>query len=80
MTIYDIQAMDENQDGEVQRSEFLAFMLVALNKVDKEEIAEIMSLFDKLDVSKSGTIDIKDMVISRSMIFRGVLDDSADGP
>ncbi len=76
MTIYDMQAMDENNDGEVQESEFLAFMLVALNKVNKEEIAEIMSLFDRLDVSKSGTIDMKDLVVSKSEIFRGVLGDS----
>ncbi|GAX21292.1 potassium channel subfamily K member 16 [Fistulifera solaris] len=76
MTIYDMQAMDENNDGEVQESEFLAFMLVALNKVNKDEITEIMSLFDRLDVSKSGTIDMKDLVVSKAEIFRGVLGDS----
>lgn len=80
MSIYDMHAMDENHDGEVQQSEFLAFMLVALNKVDKEEITEIMSLFEKLDVSRSGSIDIKDLVVSRSRIFRGALDASTDGP
>lgn len=76
MTIYDMQAMDENNDGEVQKSEFLAFMLVALNKVDQEDITEIMSLFDKLDVSKTGSIGMKDLAVSRSMIFRDVLGDS----
>ncbi len=76
MTIYDMQAMDENNDGEVQESEFLAFMLVALNKVNREEIAEIMSLFDRLDVSKSGTIDMIDLFVSKSVIFRGVFGDS----
>lgn len=51
-------------------------MLVALKKVDKEEVSEIMSLFDKLDVSKTGSISKKDLIVSRSMVFKSVMGDS----
>lgn len=41
MTLADLERMDTNRDGVVQRDEFLTFMLVALRKVDQEDIDEV---------------------------------------
>lgn len=48
--IGDLYAMDMNCDGKVSRGEFLAYMLVSMDKVDKETIDNIFALFDKFDV------------------------------
>jgi len=43
--------------------EFLAYMLVALQKVDQEDVDEISELFHKLDVTKNNCLskdDLKD--------------------
>jgi hypothetical protein len=65
MTLNDLQMMDTNTDGMVQKDEFLAFMLVALQKVDKSDIDSLLELFDHLDVSKTGTVT-KDDVLNGS--------------
>ncbi len=62
MTLGDLQKMDTSQDGKVDPGEFLSYMLVAMQKVEKEEIDEIMDLFRKLDKSNTGTIDKEDLV------------------
>lgn len=36
LTLSDIEAMDEDNDDEVSQVEFLTFMLVAMQKVDRE--------------------------------------------
>jgi hypothetical protein len=35
-TLRDLEVMDTNGDGKVTRAEFLEFMLIAMNKVDKD--------------------------------------------
>jgi hypothetical protein len=62
MTLSDLDVIDTNNDGGVSKNEFLSFMLVALQKVEKEEIDEIMTLFRKLDKSNTGTIDKGDLI------------------
>jgi len=44
-------------------AEFLSFMLVAMQKVDKESVDEIKALFNKLDVDNSGTLSKDDLKI-----------------
>jgi hypothetical protein len=61
MTLADIQAMDYDCDSRVSPDEFLRYMLVALQKVDKEDIDEIMAVFEKLDMGKSGYIEKEDI-------------------
>jgi hypothetical protein len=62
MTLGDLVKMDTNLDGKVDPGEFLSYMLVAMQKVEKEEIDEIMELFNKLDRSNTGVIDREDLV------------------
>ena len=64
MTLMDLKVMDDNNDGRVSPGEFLSYVLVALQKVDKEDIAEVMKIFHKLDKSKTGFIDKEDLVVA----------------
>lgn len=49
MTISDLQTIDVNKDGTVSKDEFLRFMLVTLQKVEQEDLDEIVNLFHSLD-------------------------------
>jgi Ca2+-binding EF-hand superfamily protein len=53
--------MDVNKDGLVSKDEFLKFMLVALQKVDKESLDDLCRVFDSLYVSLSGMIGKEDL-------------------
>lgn len=57
----DLANMDANQDGSVEWGEFLGFMLIAMQKVDDEEIAELREVFDKLDITKTGRLNKEDI-------------------
>ena len=62
MTLSDLEVIDTSNNGRVSENEFLIYMLAALQKVEKEEIEEIMTLFRKLDKSNTGTIDKGDLI------------------
>jgi hypothetical protein len=61
MTLGDLQKMDTSKNGKVGPGEFLSYMLVAMQKVEKEEIDEIMDMFKKLDRSNTGAINKEDL-------------------
>mmetsp|Transcript_2455 Transcript_2455/g.5206 ORF Transcript_2455/g.5206 Transcript_2455/m.5206 type:complete len:335 (+) Transcript_2455:169-1173(+) len=61
LTLADINTMDADSDGQVDKAEFLSYMLVTLQRVDKEEIDNLLKLFDQLDVDKSGTLSADDL-------------------
>jgi len=62
ITQLDLQIMDADKNGMVSMDEFLAFMLVALQKVDKETIDELRVLFKSLDVTQNGSLDKDDLI------------------
>ena len=49
------------QSGHVDLGEFLSFMLIAIQKVDKEDIDELKTLFHSLDKDKSGALNGDDL-------------------
>ena len=65
LTIHDIHAMGTEKMGKVSQMEFLQYMLIALKKVDKETLRDITTLFDKLDVGKSGYLETSDLSVRR---------------
>jgi hypothetical protein len=62
LTLCDLRNMDTDADGQVNREEFLCFMLVALQKVDRATIDELKGIFDTLDTNKNGVLDESDLV------------------
>jgi hypothetical protein len=63
LTKADLDNMDVNKDGEVCWGEFLSFMLVAMQKVDENDVAQLREVFDRLDVTKTGFLDKNDLRI-----------------
>lgn len=61
LTLSDLKRLDTDKDGSVDKAEFLTYMLVALQKVEKEDIDEIMGVFDRLDIDKSGNLTADDL-------------------
>jgi len=61
VTMEVIQAIDEDKSGEIERAEFLAYMLVHMGKVESKDISQINNLFDKLDADGGGTLDVNDL-------------------
>lgn len=63
LTLCDLQTMDTNRDGNVNRAEFVTFMLVALQKVSKEDMDGISTLFHRLDRTHTGYLSKHDLVV-----------------
>jgi len=63
LTLSDLAIMDTDGDGEVSLAEFLYFMLVAMQKVDKESLDELKNLFQSLDADNSGSLQKEDLLI-----------------
>lgn len=61
LTMEDIHILDGDGNGEVSRAEFLEFMLVAMNEVDKELLDQLKKHFQRLDVDGSGSITKADL-------------------
>jgi potassium channel subfamily K, other eukaryote len=62
ISLADLQAMDTDDDGNVSRAEFLEFMLLAMNKVDKSLLEELRAHFDRLDSDRSGALSKDDLI------------------
>jgi len=62
LALKDLAAMDVNDDGKVSWGEFLSFIMVAMDKVDQEEVDEIRTLFLSLDVDGSGFLEKSDLI------------------
>jgi Ca2+-binding EF-hand superfamily protein len=54
--------MDTNDDGKVDREDFILFMLVALQKVDKSTINELKTIFGSLDKNGNGLLEEDDLI------------------
>jgi len=60
-----IDEMDEDGSGEIDKAEFLEYMLVTLGKVDQEDVDKVLAMFDELDVDGGGTIGKEDIVAKK---------------
>ncbi|CAB9511045.1 Two pore potassium channel [Seminavis robusta] len=62
LTVVDLEAMDADGDGNVDWSEFLEFMLVAMKKVDEDLLWELRYQFDSLDVDDTGVLSKQNLI------------------
>ena len=62
MTEEDLECMDADGDGRVSKAEFLAFMLVAMKKIDKDLVDELDRYFERLDAVRSGYLSREDLI------------------
>jgi potassium channel subfamily K len=62
LTEEDLQIMDADGDGRVSKVEFLAFMLVAMKKIDKDLVDELDQYFERLDTDRSGYLSREDLI------------------
>lgn len=53
--------------------EFLTFMLVALQKVSREDLDEISQLFHKLDVTNSNCLTKEDLTVRNEKVRRSLM-------
>jgi Ca2+-binding EF-hand superfamily protein len=62
LTLSDLRTMDVDHNGQVDQVEFITYMLVALQKVTKEELDELSTLFQRLDKTKEGFLSKRDLM------------------
>lgn len=62
MTLCDLRAIDTNDDGQVEMTEFVFFMLVSLQKVDREYLDELQRIFQSMDTNGNGVLEKSDLV------------------
>ena len=63
-----IRAIDVDGDEHIGRLEFLIYVLQATGKVDAADIAQVNSMFDRLDCDGSGTIDPADIDMDECVV------------
>lgn len=56
-----INDMDGDGSGSIDKSEFLAYMLVAMGKVQQADVDKVVAMFDELDADGSGALDVNDV-------------------
>jgi Ion channel len=61
LTMLDIEIMDTNGDGKIDRAEYLEFMVLAMAKVDQPLLDDLRTQFNRLDVAKTGYLDRDNM-------------------
>lgn len=64
LTIHDFAALDEDSDGNVTELEYMRFMLMAMEKVDRALFDDLKSQFERLDKTGNGKISKKDLELA----------------
>lgn len=57
----DIQEIDIDQDGKIKLCDFIEFMLVSMNKVEKNLLIDLRTMFDELDRDRNGYLDYNEL-------------------
>lgn len=65
ITLSDLEYLDIDDDGKVNEMDFVTFMLIAMQKVDKKTMKDVRRLFNALDVGKDGFIQKEDLITLR---------------
>jgi potassium channel subfamily K len=63
LTINHLRAMDADGDGQITRDEYIQFMLIEMGLVSADDLNELSTQFERLDVTRSGTLDKEDLAL-----------------
>ena len=66
-SIEHIKEMDSDGDGQVSKLDYINFMLVEMEFVERAVLEELESQFDRLDMTKGGTLSKKDLILMAKM-------------
>lgn len=69
-----IAEIDDNGSGDVDKFEFLTYMLVNMGKLEGEDVEQVMELFKHYDIDNSGYLTIDD-VVQANKLDEGSRDD-----
>jgi potassium channel subfamily K len=61
VTLEHLMQMDENQNGQVSKREYVEFMLLEMCLVSQGQIKELHEQFERLDVTNTGYLDVEDL-------------------
>mmetsp|Transcript_31655 Transcript_31655/g.38772 ORF Transcript_31655/g.38772 Transcript_31655/m.38772 type:complete len:430 (-) Transcript_31655:125-1414(-) len=61
LTVRDLELMDTDGDGQVTKLEFMEFLLLAMEKVDRELLDALHTQFDRFDEHGEGTLSKADL-------------------
>ena len=61
-TEHGVRQLVRKANGEIDRTEFLVYMLVKLQKCRKRDIEHMLRLFDDLDKSRDGSLSALDII------------------
>ena len=62
LSLVDLDIMDVDRSGHVDKAEFLSYMLCALQKVSKDDIDEILRIFHRLDKNHDNYLSKSDLI------------------
>ncbi|KAK1583764.1 hypothetical protein Q3G72_026697 [Acer saccharum] len=62
----DLEAADMDHDGVANAAEFVLYKLKEMEKINQEDINEVMKEFKELDVDQSGTLSVSDINLAQS--------------
>ncbi|KAK0601525.1 hypothetical protein LWI29_025067 [Acer saccharum] len=62
----DLEAADMDDDGVVNAAEFVIYKLKEMEKINQEDINQVMKEFEELDVDQSGTLSVSDINLAQS--------------
>lgn len=65
ITLSDLEYLDVNDDGKVDELDFITFMLVAMQKVDRKTMKDLQRIFHALDAGKDGFLQKEDLITLR---------------
>ena len=61
----DLQYLDVDEDGKVCELDFITFMLVAMQKVDRQSMQDLRRIFRAMDAGKDGFLQKEDLITLR---------------
>ena len=74
LTTEHLKAMDADQNGKVEREEYVLFMLMEMGLVNRHEVEELQEQFDRLDATRSGYLDHEDLLLMAKLRSAGLIE------